>query len=280
MSDDSQPELSDLQAEVLRLLGHCLIRLQRYEMGLKALLQASDIRIEPQAGSEAQLKHGIETEKNTLGALVAKFLDLHLVTESSEHDEDAVDKAEISVRARRYVTTSAQNHREVRDELRSFVLLRNHLVHHFIEGKNLTNSDDCRSALQELTAAMKAIEKQISKLSHLAKIHDDTSRMITEQLSQSWVLEFMLGRAVPWEITDIVADLRAAEEKLSLNGWTQLSKAAKWMAANRPDQSPQNYGCVSWQQVLHESKLFELTYLKRQEQRIRCYRSKLRPSLN
>lgn len=280
MSDCSQPRLSALQTEVLRLLGHCLIRLQRYEMGLKALLQASDIRVEQQAGSEAQLKHGVETEKHTLGALVAKLLDSYLVTEPPKSSEVADDRTTISVRARRHIIISAPDHQEFRDELRSFVSLRNHLVHHFIAGKDLTSSDDCKSARQELTDALKSIEYQISNLSELLKAHDDITKIMLEHMSQNWIKDGMLGGPVQWEISDIVADLCSAEEIFSLDGWTRLSEATKWIAANRPDQTPQNYGCVSWPQVLHESKLFEVTYLKRHEQRIRYYRSKPRPSLN
>lgn len=283
MPDDPQPGLTDLQAEVLRLLGHCVIRLQRYETGLKALLRASDIKIEQRAGSEAQLKHGIETEKDTLGALVAKFLDSYLVPEPSEPPqprEVGGDDGQLRIRSRWQVVTTAQRHQEVHDELKGFVALRNRLVHHFVEDKDLNDPGDCRRALLELTDALEAIEQQIRKLSSQAKVHSDSSKMIIDHLSKEWVQDLMLGRPILWETTEIVAGLRQAEEELGANGWTQLADAKQWMAANRPDQTPQQYRCVSWQQVLHESKLFELTYLKQEQQRLRCYRSKRSPSLD
>jgi len=39
-----------------------------------------------------------------------------------------------------------------------------------------------------------------------------------------------------------------------------------------PERQPKKYGCASWRQVLHESRLFELRYRDLDGQRAACYR--------
>jgi hypothetical protein len=61
-------------------------------------------------------------------------------------------------------------------------------------------------------------------------------------------------------LTGIVSVLREASTLLAEEGWTSLEAAQAWVQSKYPEQTPEKYGCRSWQHVLHESKLFDLTY--------------------
>ena len=68
----------EMQRDVQRKLGRCLIRLQQYEILLKALVAHADIAGPPtelQAVQDAQLAC---TQKKTLGTLVGMLTERHL----------------------------------------------------------------------------------------------------------------------------------------------------------------------------------------------------------
>ena len=176
--------LADLQDEVYRLLGRCVIQCQHYEMRLKELLHASDIRIEKRAGSDNQLTYGVGTERDTLGLLIKKLLEIYLIPKTHQSDEYAHTEASIKAQARFQVAMSPEDHRELQHDFAAFVALRNHLVHHFIADKDLTSFEDCRSAQQELSDALKVIEQQKVLLSHLIEARNDSAKMMSEHLSQ------------------------------------------------------------------------------------------------
>lgn len=57
-----------------------------------------------------------------------------------------------------------------------------------------------------------------------------------------------------------VRALREAASELAVDGWTSVAEAGRWISKRHPEQLPAKYGCSSWRQVLHESRLFELRY--------------------
>ena len=75
-------------------------------------------------------------------------------------------------------------------------------------------------------------------------------------------------------LTTIIQALRAAEAKLAIDGWAPVLKAGEWIAKHHPDEQPADHGCRSWQQVIHESRLFDLCYRTRSGRREGWFRSK------
>ncbi|BCF96619.1 hypothetical protein PPGU19_011880 [Paraburkholderia sp. PGU19] len=61
-------------------------------------------------------------------------------------------------------------------------------------------------------------------------------------------------------LSGIVYALREATTELAIDGWTRLTDAEAFVVERYPDQTPDQYGCRSWKQVLHESRIFELQY--------------------
>ena len=66
--------------------------------------------------------------------------------------------------------------------------------------------------------------------------------------------------------------LREAAAQLAVEGWTPIAAAGRWIADQRPEQLPAKYGCISWRQVVHECRLFELRYREVEGQRAAWYR--------
>lgn len=75
-----------------------------------------------------------------------------------------------------------------------------------------------------------------------------------------------------WPAAGIVRALREAASELAVDGWTPVAAASRWIMERSPDQQPNKYGCASWRQVLHESRLFELRYRDVDGERAAWYR--------
>lgn len=87
--------------------------------------------------------------------------------------------------------------------------------------------------------------------------------------------DILTGKTIPWPVTMIVHALREAETALMIDGWAPVRKAADWISKHYPDERPDGYRCRSWQQVVHESRLFDLRYRVRADgRREACYRSR------
>jgi hypothetical protein len=70
----------------------------------------------------------------------------------------------------------------------------------------------------------------------------------------------------------IVYALREAAAELAVGGWAAISEAGRWIIVRYPEQRPERYGCKSWRQAVHQSKVFELRYLEINGRRTACYR--------
>ncbi|WP_329957955.1 OST-HTH/LOTUS domain-containing protein [Stenotrophomonas sp. 232] len=80
--------------------------------------------------------------------------------------------------------------------------------------------------------------------------------------------------SVDWPSAGIVRALRDAAAELAIDGWTPVASAGRWIAERLPEHLPAKYGCSSWRQVVHESRLFELRYRDVGGQRAAWYRAK------
>ena len=83
-----------------------------------------------------------------------------------------------------------------------------------------------------------------------------------------------LDGTVNWSDAGIVRALREAAAELAVDGWVSITHAATWIAERHPEQLPAKYGCSSWRQVVHESRIFELRYFEANGLRSASYREK------
>ena len=273
-------ELQTLQREVQRMLGRCLLRLQQYEQLMKAIVAHHEISASGSPFESNQAERIADAANKTLGTLVGTLLGTYVT--SGEQDEvaepDAPDNI-ISFKMKMSLRMSAEDFDTTQNDLKELVLLRNNLVHHFIDQHDLWSLDGCRGAQESLVAAYSRVDQHFEQLRGWAE-HMDQARRLAAEFAQSDAFRDLVingiapDGSVDWPAAGIVRALREAADQLAVDEWTPVATAGRWIAERYPDQLPAKYGCSSWRQVVHESRLFELRYREVHGQRAAWYRAK------
>ena len=273
-------ELQILQREVQRMLGRCLLRLQQYEQLMKAIVAHHEISASGLPLESNQAERIADAANKTLGTLVGTLLGTYVT--SGDQDEvaepDAPDNI-ISFKMKMSLRMSAEDFDTTQNDLKELVLLRNNLVHHFIDQHDLWSLDGCRGAQESLVAAYSRVDQHFEQLRGWAE-HMDQARRLAAEFAQSDAFRDLVingiapDGSVDWPAAGIVRALREAADQLAVDEWTPVATAGRWIAERYPDQLPAKYGCSSWRQVVHESRLFELRYREVNGQRAAWYRPK------
>ena len=269
--DTPDPPL-ELQRDVQRKLGRCLLRLQQYEILLKALVAHGDIAGPPaglQAVRDAQVA---SAQKKTLGALVGMLTERHL---TSAEDDDSAEEPQgdggIWFRFRLQVGLDASQYQATTATLKELVDLRNELVHHFLQRFNIWERQGCIDADAYLDASFETIDGHYLTLRGWAQTMDEARALMASFVRTAAFEDLLVNGIAPdgsvdWLASGAVRCLREAESKFMANGWTKLNTATAWIRSEHPDQHPQRYGCGSWRQVIHESQQFEIHRMVNTEQ--------------
>ena len=287
--DEAQPGMTTLpandvltmqQREVQRLLGRCLLRLQQYEKLMKAIVAHHEISAAGSPLASNQEQRIADAASKTLGTLVGTLLGSYVTTDEVEDasEPDARDDI-ISFKVKMSLRMSAEDYDRTQNDLKELVLLRNNLVRHFIDQHDLWSLDGCRGAHDTLTVAYGRIDQHFEQLRGWAE-HMDQARRLAAEFAQSDAFHDLVihgiapDGSVDWPAAGIVRALREATAELAVEGWTPVASAGRWIAERLPEHLPAKYGCSSWRQVVHESRLFELRYRDVGGQRAAWYRAK------
>ncbi len=264
------------------MLGRCLLRLQQYEHLIKAIVAHHQIAGPAHSLESIRAERVADTASKTLGTLVGQLIGTYVVSDAADASTDLSAGASdnvISFGMRMQLSLSVEDYARTENDLKELVLLRNNLVHHFIDQHNLWSVDGCRSAYDALVAASSRIDQHFEQLRGWAE-HMEQARQLAAEFVQSDAFhDFVVNGIAPdgtvdWPAAGIVRTLREAAEELAIDGWTPVAMAGRWIAERHPDQLPAKYGCSSWRQVVHESRLFELRYREVDRQRAAWYRPK------
>lgn len=279
MMGSSDDGLLTRQHEVQRLLGQCLLRLQAYERLMKAIVAHYDISGSAQSLDKAQVSRSTDIGRRTLGALVSHLLESFLTTEEKRRSnakllEPLANEPTFGLRIQ--IGLSADEFARAENGLKELVLLRNNLVHHFLEWHDLGSIPGCRSAEASLTGTSSRIKQHFDDLRQWAEDLERTRLHAAEALKSDAFRDFVVDGTIPWPVTEIVSALQEAAVELAVDGWAPVAKAGEWVAARYPGELPVNYGCRTWRQVLHQSGVFELRYVQTEGQRVGWYRVRRR----
>lgn len=273
-------ELQTLQREVQRMLGRCLLRLQQYEKLMKAIVAHHEISASGSPLESNQAERIADAANKTLGTLVGTLLGTYVTGgDQDEVAEPDVPDNIISFKMKMSLRMSAEDFDTTQNDLKELVLLRNNLVHHFIDQHDLWSLDGCRGAQESLVAAYSRVDQHFEQLRGWAE-HMDQARRLAAEFAQSDAFRDLVingiapDGSVDWPAAGIVRTLREAADQLAVDEWTPVATAGRWIAERYPDQLPAKYGCSSWRQVVHESRLFELRYREVNGQRAAWYRPK------
>ena len=264
-NEDPRPEL---QRDVQRLLGRCLLRVQQYERLLKAMLAHHELAGPMDTLEDQRVERAEKLSDKSLGLLVKALFESYVVPEGFERELLPDDKAPTDRIAMAFsfrLSMAPEDWSRTKAAIEELVDLRNGLMHHLIEQFNVWTEDGCVEAIRHLEESYDRIDRHFLELVSWAKSMDE-ARSIAVQFTQSQpFLDMLVNGVAPdgtfeWSHTGIVRVLRDASRNLAGSGWTRLDQARVWIAENHPEQTPEKYGCRTWPQVLSESRQFDLQY--------------------
>lgn len=286
MTGLNDEELQTLQREVQRLLGRSLLRFQQYERLIKVIVANHRISGPIHDLEKAKAARKDDTARRTLGNLVGDLLGSYVVAD----EIDPADKPTSSspengnwFTMQMQISFSAADFALIENQLKELVLLRNNLVHHFIDQHDLWSLDGCRGAQDALVATYSRIDQSLKQLREWAEDMEKTQQALSgvlqsEAFRKNAVNEIAQTSVVDCHATGLVTALREAFGALAVDGWAPVAEAGRWIAKRHPEQLPSKYGRRSWRQVVHEMPIFELRYTEMHGQRSACYREKERSS--
>lgn len=170
---DLTPEGMEMQKQVQRHLGRCLMRIQQYEHMAKALAAHADLAGPANQLADNQAKRIEKTSTASLGTLVKGegtiFTTLRALFTAGGPEPDALDESklpadQVAFAIRFRIQMTEQQRSETVRELDAFVALRNRLVHHFMDDFDIFSDTGCAKALQHLHNSYAEIEKQYNVL--------------------------------------------------------------------------------------------------------------------
>jgi hypothetical protein len=271
MPTATEDELTSARQEVQRLFGHCLLRLQGYELLLKAVVATHELSAPIASIADVQAERVAGARNKTLGALMGEMIGSFIVASGTEGMGPSRDDAP-SVAYRLQIVLSEEEFSRTQADLRDLVKLRNDLVHHFLEQHQLRTHEGCLKAQESLTLALGRIAQAYDDLRSWAKDMEQIREHAAEYFTSPEFTDIIVHGRVPWPVTGIVQAFKEAAVELASDGWTSVEAAAQWIAENYPDERPDGYGCTSWRQVIHECQLFDLRYLPSEGPRRAWYR--------
>lgn len=258
-----------MQRDVQRLLGRCFLRLQQYEKLLKALIADHTL-----AGPAHELEAIREQRRNavarmTLGQLANEFFESYVVVEGQPEETDALKNADTSVINMAFkcsMEVSPEKGEELRRAISDLVVMRNRLAHNFIDLYDVWTDDGCLAASAFLVQCYDNIDGHYEELLGWAKSMLDAREhsaafMQSKEFLDLWVDGIAPDGVVDWPNAGCVRALREALKHVSqFDDWARVLDAVAWVESHHRDQSPARYGCRSWQQLLNDSKQFDLEY--------------------
>lgn len=259
----------ELQREVQRLLGRCMLRLQQYELLMKALLASHEL-----AGTvetlEAQQTARVERlADKSLGTLVKALFESYVVVEGQAQrdliDDSKVPVDRISMAFRFSIAMPEERRAETKAAVDELVSMRNDLVHHLVERFDLWSDEGCQLASDHLMQCYERVDRHYAELRQWAEGMENARALSASFVNSDAYRDMVVNGIAPdgsvdWPFTGIVRVLREGLATTGSNGWAPLDEVCSWISQAHSEQTPEKYGRRSWPQVLSESGLFELQY--------------------
>jgi len=260
--------VSALELEVQRQLGRCLLRLQQYERLLKGLLSGNEVVGTSENMMTAHARNAKRVSGLTLGTLTKEMFETLLVSPGFERDllpdeKTPDDRISFAFTARLHLNPDELE--RTRAAVQEMVIMRNELVHHFIDRFDLGTNEGCAAALLHLETCYEIILKRYADLRVYADQMVAMAKEVVAYFRTDTFRTFMVDGIAPdgsfaWAHCGAVRALREAWRTLSQDSWAPLTDVVAWVEARYPEQTPAKYGCRSWPQLVTESGQFDLRY--------------------
>jgi OST-HTH/LOTUS domain len=200
------------------------------------------------------------------GQLAESFFATVIVPDGFERDllpEDKTPTDRMSMAFSFRIAMEPERWVQTKAAIKELVAMRNDLVHHLIERFDVWDDEGCLMAIRHLEASHERVVRHYQELVDVANKFDAV-RIEVAAFVQSEPFREMLfapDASFEWPHAGIVSVLREATRIFAVDDWTRLDEVRTWIAEKHPDQTPEKYDCRSWQQVISESRQFDLRYL-------------------
>lgn len=275
----------EIQRDVQRLLGRCMVRIQQYEKALKVLLAHHEIAGPVETLADQPTQRAEKLSGQTLGNLAKQLFASFVVPEGFEREllpEDKTPTDRISVAHSFRMTLYPDQWAQTKSSIDEFVVLRNELVHHFLSRFNIWEERGCLEAMAYLEDSYLRIDARFQELRTwmmaMQKAGEAMASFAKSETYHDWLVNGInTDGSFEWQQTGIVRALRTEVQALAGDNWIPLQAVKAQMLARHPDQTPQKYRSTTWQQVLTESTEFDLEYRCESETALKQAWVRLRP---
>lgn len=266
-----EPLYAELQREVQRKLGRCLIRIQQYELQLKEIVGKREITA-VLGSTPAQLANtepatAIKTMGQLVGELTGKYFQPTLLETGQAQPEADTDDDEHPagwMRVSMRVSMPPDAHAKLTGELQELVDLRNDLVHHFVDGQDLMSEEGCIAADMYLIDCYAEIDWHLASLQGWAASMDEAKLSLAAFITSAEYKDFLKAQLLPANsqpevaMPGLIELLRRAEAEHVKEGWTALNHAIAFVNTVAPGETPKKHAFGSWRHVLRDASVFEV----------------------
>lgn len=288
----AEPDYAEPQRQVQRWLGRCMLSLQQSERLLKALLHDADVSAvhsgrEGEGAAAFDVRRAFEKERlasMTLGGLVSAFCGDVTVGGNAASDIQSrhdVPDNKLSISWNFKLALDESRLETMQSSMREMVRLRNEWVHHLVDRFDLQSLNGCLRALEDLQAGFEKAERFRLELVGVAKAMVNAREYLAEFHSSAEGQKMLMTGKLPLEGSAILSALLIAvrESRQVDGGFVLLSDVLKTLAESHPQERPEDYGYVSWPQLIHESGAFSIVRRDSSGSRIPP-RVQIRPTYN
>ena len=222
--------LGDLQQDVQRLLGRCLLGLQQYESLLKKMLANHELGGQPEELETLRQQRIKDFSGKTLGELARALFEEYVVIEGTERSslDESLPPDRMSFSFQLSLEMSAERHAQTKAAIKDLVATRNDLVHHLTERFDLWSTEGCVAAASHLTSCHALIHNHYLELCEWAKAMDQARVMSASFLQSDVVRDRIVNGIAPdggvdWRRAGIVRVLRESAQLRGVKGgraWT------------------------------------------------------------
>lgn len=259
----------ELEIDVQCLLGRCMLRVQKYEQLMKAMLAHQQVAgtVETLAAQQASRADGLADK--SLGTLVKALFDSCVVVDGDVQrellDVRKIPTDRISMAFQFSIAMTAERRAEAKTAIGDLVTMRNDLVHHFLERFDLSDDGGCKAAIHHLNQCHVRIDRHYAELRGWAQSMERAKALSAAVIQSDVFNDLIVNGIAPdgtfaWPQTGIVRILQEGLNLVGVDAWAALDAVRTWAAEHHPEQTPEKYQCRTWPQVIHESGLFDLQY--------------------
>lgn len=245
--------------DVLRKVGRNVVLFQQLEQLLKFLVANGNLSGFASELNTLKKQQAEKVSKQTMGALVGKYVDnSNPDSVSLSNEDEEVDEAYLSFSFK--IECDAGYYESKKEALAKLVSERNDLIHHLLPRFNTSSVESCEALGKELDAQSESIRIEIKNLRSMAEALNEGRKQMADFLkSEKGKKEFELSFLRQSQLILMLGDI--ATQVRREDGWTLISTAGHLIKEHAPeelDKMRERHGSSSLKKLIEASEMFEI----------------------